>query len=176
LQDATTAMQDATCCALQGEHRSNPAFRILDASNSSNSPTNRSFELARLMLLGGPDASRCRRERVHVLSNALIRIPAPDHGPQQVDLIYVPSLGDFRRYETRLLAVVGRFREHIRFTKARAGELSRFTGEHVFVSKTVPNVVLVRRGEVVAHAVGDLPATELEAVVRAAIGRGVASR
>jgi hypothetical protein len=111
-----------------------------------------------------------------VLSNALIRIPTPDHGLQQVDLIYVPSLGDFRRYETRLLAVVGRFRDRIRFTKVRAGELSRFTREHVFVSKTVPNIVLVRCGEVVAHAIGDLPATELEAVVRAAIGRGVASR
>jgi hypothetical protein len=111
-----------------------------------------------------------------VLSNALTRIPAPDHGLQQVDLIYVPSLGDLRRYETRLLAVVGRFRERIRFTKARAGELSRFTREHVFVSKTVPNIVLVRCGEVVAHAVGDLPATELEAVVRAAIGRGAMSR
>jgi len=107
-----------------------------------------------------------------VLSNALTQIPALDDGPQQVDLIYVPSLGDLRRYETRLLAVVGRFRERIRFTKARAGELSRFTRERVFVSKTVPNIVLVRSGEVVAHAVGDLPATELEAVVRAAIGRG----
>jgi len=110
-----------------------------------------------------------------VLSNALMRIPAPDRGLRQVDLIYVPSLGDLRRYETRLLAIVGRFRERIRFTKARAGELCRFTSEHVFVSKTVPNIVLVHCGEVVAHAVGDLPATEIEAVVRAAIGRGVTS-
>jgi hypothetical protein len=50
LHDAITAMQDAMDCALQGEHRSNPAFRILEASNPSASPTNRSFELARLML------------------------------------------------------------------------------------------------------------------------------
>jgi hypothetical protein len=106
-----------------------------------------------------------------VLSNALIRIPASDRGLQQVDLIYVPSLGDFRRYETRLLEVVGRFGERIRFTKARALELPRFTRERVFVSKTVPNLVLVRCGEIVAHAIGDLPAMELNAVVRAAIGR-----
>jgi hypothetical protein len=50
LHVATTAMQDAMHCALQGEHRSNPAFRIPEGSDSSTSPTNRSFELARLML------------------------------------------------------------------------------------------------------------------------------
>jgi hypothetical protein len=106
-----------------------------------------------------------------VLSNALIRIPAPDHGLQQLDLIYVPSLGDFRRYEARLLEVVGRFRERIRFTKARASELPRLTRERVFVSKAVPNLILLRCGEIVAHAVGDLPAMELSAIVSAAIGR-----
>ncbi len=109
-------------------------------------------------------------------SNAQIRIPsaihaASDHGSQQVDLVYVRALGDFRQYETRLLEVVARFRDRIRFIKARAGELSRFTRERVFVSKTVPNIVLLRCGEVVAQAVGDLPARELEQVVRSAAGR-----
>jgi hypothetical protein len=106
-----------------------------------------------------------------VLSNALSRLPAPDHGLQQLDLIYVPSLGDFRRYEARLQDVVGRFRGRIRFTKARAGELSRWTRERLFVSKAVPNLILLRCGEIVAHAVGELPAMELSAIVSAAIGR-----
>ncbi len=110
-----------------------------------------------------------------MLNSALIRAsagidPAPELGPQQVDLVYVRPLGDFRQYEARLLAVVGRFRERIRFTKLRAGELFRFTRERVFLSKTVPNIVLVRRGEVLAEAVGDLPARELEQIVRSAIG------
>jgi hypothetical protein len=103
--------------------------------------------------------------------SARIRVPAPDHGQQPVDLIYLSPLGDFGRYETRLLALVGRFGDRIRFTRARAGELSRFTRERVFVSKTVPNIVLVRGGEIVAQAVGDLPASELEAVVQAATRR-----
>jgi hypothetical protein len=110
-----------------------------------------------------------------MLSNAQVSIPAtidpaPDRGLQQVDLVYVRPLGDFRQYEARLLAVIGRFGECIRFTKARAGELSRFTRERVFLSKTVPNIVLLRSGDVVAQAVGDLPARELELIVRSAIG------
>ncbi len=96
--------------------------------------------------------------------------PAPESGLQRVDVLYVRALGDFRQYEARLLGVVDRFRERIRFTKLRAGELFRFTRERVFLSKTVPNIVLVRRGEVLAQAVGDLPARELEQVVRSAIG------
>jgi len=85
---------------------------------------------------------------------------------EPVDLIYVRALGDFRRYETRLLEVAGRFRDHVRVTKIRAGELSRFTRERVFISKTVPTIVLIRDGRVVAQAVGDLPAHELERVLR----------
>lgn len=104
--------------------------------------------------------------------NVLARIrTAPENGLQPVDLIYLPPLGDFRRYESRLAAVAARFGGRVRFTRARAGELSRFTRAHVFVSRTAPNVVVIRGGEIVAHSVGDLPASELEAVLRAATRR-----
>lgn len=111
-----------------------------------------------------------------MLRNAQTRIragidPTPDHGLQQVDLVCVCPRGDFREYETRLRGVVGRFRERIRFTKVRASELSRFTRELVFLSKTLPNIVLLRCGKVLAQAIGNLPTSELEGVVRSATGR-----
>jgi hypothetical protein len=95
--------------------------------------------------------------------------PTLDHRLQPIDLVYVRALGDFRQYEARLMTVVERFRERIRFTKLRAADLLRLTHERVFLSKSVPNIVLLRSGEVVAQAVGDLPKRELELVVRSAI-------
>ena len=100
-----------------------------------------------------------------MLGNAQIRIPAEI---EPIDLIYVRPLGDFRQYETRLLGVAAQFRDRVRFTKVRPGELSRFTRERVFISKTVPTIVLIRDGEVVAEAVGDVPARELELVLDSA--------
>jgi hypothetical protein len=104
-------------------------------------------------------------------SNAQLRIfagvtPVHDHGLPQLDLVYIRPLGDFREYEQRLAGVARRFGERIRLTIARAGELSRFTRTRVFLSKAVPTIVLVRGGEVVAQAVGDLPARELEWIMR----------
>jgi thioredoxin-like negative regulator of GroEL len=86
-----------------------------------------------------------------------------------IDLIYVRAFGDFRRYEARLLELVERCGGRVRFTKATAGELTRFTNDRVFSSTTVPTLVLVRDGAVVAEAVGDLPASELARVVHAAL-------
>lgn len=112
-----------------------------------------------------------------MLNSALIRAsagidPAPELGLQQIDLLYVCPLGDFHRHEARLLEVVDRFRDRLRFTRLRASELFRFTRERVFLSKSVPNILLIRRGEVIAQAIGDLPARELELIVRSAIGFG----
>jgi len=112
-----------------------------------------------------------------MLNSALIRAsagvdPAPELGLQQIDLLYVCPLGDFRRHEARLLEIVDRFRDRLRFTRLRARELFRFTRERVFLSKSVPNILLIRRGEVIAQAIGDLPARELELIVRSAIDFG----
>ena len=103
--------------------------------------------------------------------NAQLEMIAPRQGLQRVDLIYLPPLGDFRRYEARLCSVADRFGERIRFMKARATELSGFTRARVFLSKIVPNIVVIRCGEVVANAVGELPATELAAILGAATRR-----
>jgi hypothetical protein len=100
--------------------------------------------------------------------DAQLEIIAPVEGLQRVDLIYLPPLGDFRPYEARLRSVAGRFGERVRFTRARGSELLRFTRARIFLSRTVPNVVLVRSGAVVAQAVGELPARELEAILAAA--------
>jgi hypothetical protein len=79
-----------------------------------------------------------------------------------IDVIYVRPLGDFRPFEARLLEVVRHAGEGVRLSQIRAAEIRRFTRERVFLSKTAPNLVLVRGGQVVGQAVGDLPARELE--------------
>jgi hypothetical protein len=92
----------------------------------------------------------------------------PATGPRPVHLVYVRPVGDSRHFEARLLEIVSHFGNRVRFTRARPSELSRFTRERVFLSPTVPNVVLVRDGEVVAQAVGKLPARDIEQLIRGA--------
>ena len=58
--------------------------------------------------------------------------------------------------------VVARFGERIRFSKTTTGNVSRFTRERIFVSPMIPVLVVIRAGEVLAQAVGDLPAREIE--------------
>jgi hypothetical protein len=89
---------------------------------------------------------------------------ATDEQLNLVDLVYVRPLGAFPHFEVRLRDVVGTFSGGVRFTRVAAGDLVRFTSERVFLSKTVPNVVVIRGGEVIAQAAGDLPARELERI------------
>jgi hypothetical protein len=168
IQPFVRAAPDASHCVVQDEYRLNPAFRSVETSKCS---------AIRYVVVGTADAfhtdhiaSRCRRERLPMLGHAQIRIPAEikPAPPEPVDLVYLRPLGDFRQYESRLMGAAARFRERIRVTKVRPGELSRFTRERVFVSKTVPTIVLIRHGEVIAEAVGDLPARELEIVLGSA--------
>jgi hypothetical protein len=100
--------------------------------------------------------------------SAQLEMTASGESVPRVDLIYLPPLGDFRQYEARLRSVADRFDGRVRFTRTRARELFRFTRELVFLSRTLPNIVVVRCGAVVAHAIGELPAAELGAILGAA--------
>jgi hypothetical protein len=92
--------------------------------------------LARLMLREQPErVAVSTREGPAMPGNAHLEMIAPVEGLQRVDLIYLPPLGDFRRYEARLCSVAGRFGGRIRFTRARARELFRFTRAQVFLSR-----------------------------------------
>ena len=87
----------------------------------------------------------------------------------RIDVIYVRPLGDYRQFETRLLDVVQTFGADVHFASSHSGDLGRFERERVFVSTRLPNVVIVRDGEVVGQTIGDLPKRELELLVQRAI-------
>lgn len=96
----------------------------------------------------------------HARSGAIALRGSPD-----VDLIYVFPAGDWQEFEAALRSLAARFIGRVRLIKAAPERLWRLTRAHIFLSKSVPNVVVVRCGEVVAHTVGALPMTELKAIL-----------
>jgi hypothetical protein len=93
----------------------------------------------------------------------------------EIEILYVRPVGDFEPFEARLHEVVRRCCEPVHLVRT-SGALPSLGGERVFATCTVPNVVIVCGGEVIAQAVGDLPARELELLVQAAVARAVALR
>jgi hypothetical protein len=86
-----------------------------------------------------------------------------------IEIVYVRPRGDHRAFQARLYDVVRSFEGDVQLVTCSASELRHITHERVFVSTTVPNVIVVRRGMVIAHALGDLPTRELDSLLRAAI-------
>src|SRR5262249_55735761 len=89
--------------------------------------------------------------------------------PVQIDLVYSRPLGSWSDYETRLLEVAGRFCARIHTTKLRPVELARRTRGQAFISSTLPSLVLLRGGEVIGQAIGDLPAREIHLLLDSAV-------
>jgi hypothetical protein len=87
---------------------------------------------------------------------------------EQVDLLYYRPLGPFHQYEARLVAAARNYADRIRVTKLRTDELAHLARCGAFVSPTRPTMALVRDGAVVAQAVGDLSARELDLLMRSA--------
>jgi hypothetical protein len=92
-------------------------------------------------------------------------IIAPIGRPPRVDLIYLLPLGDWKAFEAALLSMASRFIGRVRLIRASRAKFGRFTSARVFLSNTVPNIIALREGEVVAHAVGALPMRELKAIM-----------
>jgi hypothetical protein len=82
-----------------------------------------------------------------------------------VDLIYVPPLGDWKAFEAALSSLARRFIGRVRMVRASSARLCRFTSARLFLSTAVPNIVVLRGGEVFAHTVGALPMTELKGIL-----------
>jgi hypothetical protein len=80
-------------------------------------------------------------------------------------LIYLLPLGDWKAFEAALLSMASRFIGRVRLIRASRAKFGRFTSARVFLSNTVPNIIALREGEVVAHAVGALPMRELKAIM-----------
>jgi hypothetical protein len=89
--------------------------------------------------------------------------------PSRVDLIYVPALGDWRAFEAALQSVAKRFFGRVRMVRASRAGLRALTSARLFLSESVPNVVVLRRGELVAQAVGVLPMMELKGILEEAL-------
>jgi hypothetical protein len=92
-------------------------------------------------------------------------IIAPIGRQPRVDLIYLLPLGDWKAFEAALLSMASRFIGRVRLIRTGRAKLGQFTSARVFLSNTVPNIIVLRGGEVVAHAVGALPMTELKAIL-----------
>jgi hypothetical protein len=101
--------------------------------------------------------------------NASLQL-SPEAGPLHV--LIVQPLAGFSRFEARLREVVRHYGERVRMTKLNPGGLYRFTRENVFLSKTVPNVLFIRGGEVIAQTYGDFSVRELRALVHRSVGSG----
>lgn len=95
-------------------------------------------------------------------------IIAPVRRPPCVDLIYLLPLGDWKAFEAPLLSMANRFMGRVRLIRVGRTKLGRLTNARVFLSNTVPNIIVLRAGEVVAHAVGALPMAELKAILEGA--------
>lgn len=93
-------------------------------------------------------------------------VAAEDDG--RIQLVCIRPLGPFAAFDERLTAVALR---HVRAVRVSIFRTWDFAARHDlgFVSPTLPTVIIVRDGEVVAKAIGDVPQRELEEMlVRAA--------
>jgi hypothetical protein len=90
---------------------------------------------------------------------------------QQIDVVYVRPTGDHRVFEARVSEVTSRFGSRVVLTMGPASQLTRVTRERVLLSQMLPNIVVVRDGEVIAEAIGDLPVREIESLLGPAVER-----
>jgi glucokinase len=84
---------------------------------------------------------------------------------RRIELVYLCPRGEDRVFEARLARAIQRIAPQVRI----ANQLLGVTQDPVFLSPTLPNVVVVRDGEVVAQAIGELPQRELEDMLGAAL-------
>jgi len=81
-----------------------------------------------------------------------------DADPTAIHLLCIRPQGDFERFDARLAILAARY------TDVRITYVPLARAAHA----VLPSVVLVRGGEIVGEAIGDLPLRELDEVVRAA--------
>jgi hypothetical protein len=83
----------------------------------------------------------------------------------RVEMIYLLPLGNWTAFEASLSCMTRRFGRRVHLVRTSGARLCRFTSASVFLSKTVPNIIVLRGGELFAHAVGALPMSELKAIL-----------
>jgi len=86
-------------------------------------------------------------------------VAAEDDG--RIHMVCIRPLGPFAAFDERLNAVALR---HVRSVRVSIFRTWDFAARHDlgFVSPTLPTVIIVRDGEAVAKAIGDVPQRELE--------------
>jgi len=84
-------------------------------------------------------------------------ILAPIGRPTGVDLIYLLPLGDWKAFEAALLSMASRFIGRVRLIRAGRAKLGRFTSARVFLSNTVPNIIVLAEARSLRTRLGPFP-------------------
>ena len=95
-----------------------------------------------------------------VLETYAAHLVEPDDG--RVHLICIRPTGPYKAFDERLTSLAIRLVRMLRVTILRPWECADHHDWMGFVSGTVPTVLVVRGGEIVAKSVGDLPVLDLE--------------
>jgi len=100
-------------------------------------------------------------------------VAAEDGG--RIQMVCIRPPGAFAAFDERLNAVALR---HVRSVRVSIFRTWDFAAQHDlgFVSPTLPTVIIVRDGEVVAKTIGDVPQRELENIVARAAPAAEARR
>src|SRR5262249_34147234 len=88
--------------------------------------------------------------------------------PQQLHLLYFrPPQASCSTLDQKLDAIAARYRGQLRLVVKHTDECGHLFGG--WVSGRSPTVLLVREGQSLGQLVGDLPASEIERLVRSAL-------
>lgn len=86
----------------------------------------------------------------------------------RIHAICVRPVGPFERFDQRLTTIATRFARILRVTIIRSWDFAASHDWSGFVSRSVPTVLMVKAGRVVAKCVGDLHLIDLESLLRSA--------
>jgi hypothetical protein len=83
-------------------------------------------------------------------------------------LVCIRPAGPFSAFDERLMRLATRYAETLRLTVFRSWDFAAQHERLGFVSATVPTLVVIRFGTIVAKSMGDLPRLAIEELIHAA--------
>jgi hypothetical protein len=94
----------------------------------------------------------------------------PDVVPDddRLQLVCIRPPGAFKAFDDRVTLIATRLVKRVRVTILRAWEAGTQADWLGFVSATVPTVLVLRAGQIVAKCVGDVPHSEIDALLSGA--------
>jgi thioredoxin-like negative regulator of GroEL len=100
-----------------------------------------------------------------------VEAAAPQSATARIDLLYYrpAAARDCAAFEARLRALVAELAGRARLVIA--ARAARAVPAGVYLSPSVPTLVVIADGRLLAQAVGELPRRELRALIEGALGR-----